>query len=87
MPRQTHLRRLLLSVAFPAADVYPPSRTPERSGYPPDVATAKRDDDEKRDLRAQFDDAVTMTAARLRTWLETDESRSVGDSGGQLNNV
>ena len=27
-------------------------------------------------------DAVTMTAAELRRWLDTDESRSVGDTAG-----
>ena len=46
------------------------------------MATAKLDDDEKRGVRAEFGDAVNMTAAQLRRWLDTDESRSVGDSGG-----
>ena len=40
------------------------------------------DDDEKRDVRKEFGDAVNMTAAQLRKWLDTDESRSVGDTGG-----
>ncbi|MEU1952016.1 DUF3140 domain-containing protein [Nocardia rhamnosiphila] len=40
------------------------------------------DDNEK--TRAQFGDAVNMTAAELRRWLDTDESKSVGQkpSGG-----
>ena len=40
------------------------------------------DDDEKRDVRTGFGDAVNMSAAQLRTWLDTDESKSVGDTGG-----
>ncbi|HSU35590.1 MAG TPA: DUF3140 domain-containing protein, partial [Propionibacteriaceae bacterium] len=37
------------------------------------------------DVRAEFDEAVNMTAKQLQTWLETDESRSVGqkDDGGE----
>ena len=30
----------------------------------------------------EWTDAVTMTAGRLEDWLETEESRSVGDTGG-----
>ncbi|MBO9047459.1 DUF3140 domain-containing protein [Curtobacterium flaccumfaciens pv. flaccumfaciens] len=39
-------------------------------------------DDEQ--TRADFDDAVNMTATELRKWLDTDESKSVGHkpSGG-----
>jgi hypothetical protein len=34
-------------------------------------------------VRAEFGEAVNMTAGELETWLETDESRSVGqDSDG-----
>lgn len=34
-------------------------------------------------VRAEFGEAVNMTASELETWLETDESRSVGqDSDG-----
>jgi hypothetical protein len=42
-------------------------------------APADRDD-----VRAQFSDAVNMTASELEDWLETDESRSAGQkpSGG-----
>jgi hypothetical protein len=36
-------------------------------------------DDERREVRQKFDDVVNMTAEQLRTWLDTDESRSVGD--------
>lgn len=31
---------------------------------------------------AQFHEAVTMTAAQLDKWLDTDESKSVGATGG-----
>jgi Protein of unknown function (DUF3140) len=41
------------------------------------------DDDQKRDVRTQFGGAVNMSAAQLRTWLESDESRSVGDTSGK----
>ena len=36
-------------------------------------------------IRREFGEAVNMTAAELEKWLETDESRSVGqkDSGGE----
>ena len=30
----------------------------------------------------EWSEAVTMTPAELERWLETDESRSVGDTGG-----
>jgi hypothetical protein len=30
------------------------------------------------DIRAEFNEAVNMTAKQLEKWLETDESRSVG---------
>ena len=39
------------------------------------------DDDARRAVRTEFGEAVNMTAAQLRRWLDTDESRSVGDSG------
>jgi hypothetical protein len=37
------------------------------------------------DIRAEFDEAVNMTARQLENWLETEESRSVGqkDDGGE----
>ena len=41
------------------------------------------DDDERRAIRHDFDDAVTMTAAEMKRWLRTDESKSVGDTGGK----
>ena len=46
------------------------------------MSATKLDDDTKREVREEFGEAVTMTAAQLRTWLDTDESRAVGDSGG-----
>ena len=33
-------------------------------------------------IRRDFADAVNMTAAELETWLDTDESRSVGQKTG-----
>jgi hypothetical protein len=34
------------------------------------------------DVRADFDDAVTMTAHQLEQWLETDESKAAGQHKG-----
>jgi hypothetical protein len=34
--------------------------------------------DDPATIRTQFDDAVNMTAAELERWLDTDESKSVG---------
>ncbi|MGM1028433.1 MAG: DUF3140 domain-containing protein [Actinomycetota bacterium] len=36
------------------------------------------DDDERTRIRHDFHEAVTMTASRIEEWLETDESRDVG---------
>ena len=41
------------------------------------------DAQEKRDTRKEFDEAVNMSAGELKKWLGTEESRSVGDTGGQ----
>ncbi|MFI9411255.1 DUF3140 domain-containing protein [Nocardia gamkensis] len=41
---------------------------------------------DKKDIRAEFDDIVNMTAKELRRWLDTDESKSVGqksEGGGE----
>jgi hypothetical protein len=38
------------------------------------------DDDE--DTKKEFDDAVNMTASELEKWLESDESKSVGQKSG-----
>jgi hypothetical protein len=46
------------------------------------MATTELDDDAKRDVRAAFGDAANMAPAQLKKWLDSDESRSVGDSGG-----
>jgi hypothetical protein len=32
-------------------------------------------------VKKQFDEAVTMTAGELEKWLETDESKAVGQKG------
>ncbi|MEY2849247.1 MAG: hypothetical protein RI885_1914 [Actinomycetota bacterium] len=45
-----------------------------------------RDDDDRAAVRKDFGDAVTMTASALDDWLDTDESRSVGqksEGGGE----
>lgn len=36
------------------------------------------DDDEKKSIRDDFGDVVNMTGKELEDWLETDESKSVG---------
>ncbi len=43
------------------------------------------DEDERTQVAKDFHEAVTMTPAELERWLETDESRSVGqkDGGGE----
>ena len=46
------------------------------------MATTKLDDDAKRGVLTEFGEAVNMTAKQLSTWLDTDESKSVGDTGG-----
>ena len=43
-------------------------------------------DDDSKQTRSEFADAVNMTAAELKRWLETDESKAVGqksDGGGE----
>jgi Protein of unknown function (DUF3140) len=39
-------------------------------------------DDDRDEIRAQFREAVNMTAGELATWLDSDESRSVGQKSG-----
>ncbi len=36
------------------------------------------DDDEKREIREAFEEAVNMSPWRMEEWLETEESREVG---------
>jgi hypothetical protein len=38
--------------------------------------------DDRDEIRSQFGEAVNMTASELETWLDTDESRSVGQKSG-----
>ncbi len=40
------------------------------------------DSDEAKDIRKAFDDKVNMTRKEIEDWLETEESRSVGQGGG-----
>ncbi len=42
------------------------------------MATHKMDDAEKQEAAKEFHDLVNMTPAKLRHWLESEESRSVG---------
>ncbi|WP_114559223.1 DUF3140 domain-containing protein [Desertihabitans aurantiacus] len=39
-------------------------------------------DDEEKETRDEFDEAVNMTPKELEEWLETEESKSVGQSEG-----
>jgi len=39
-------------------------------------------DDDTDATRADFSDAVNMTASELEGWLDTDESKEVGDKSG-----
>lgn len=41
------------------------------------------DAERQRDVRRDFGQAVNMTASELETWLQTDESRSVGEGSGE----
>ena len=38
------------------------------------------EDQDRKRIRAEFDEAVNMTPKALEAWLDTDESRSVGQS-------
>ncbi len=38
------------------------------------------DDDTKQDVYSEFNDCVNMTPKELEDWLDTEESKSVGDS-------
>lgn len=42
------------------------------------MATTTLDDQEKKDVRNEFDSVVNMSASQLEKWLKTDESKSVG---------
>ena len=46
---------------------------------------AKLDEDEKGEVRRDFDDVVNMPPKALEEWLDTEESQSVGakDGGGE----
>ncbi len=39
-------------------------------------------DDDRTDIRRQFEEAVNMTPKQLETWLRSDESRAVGQKSG-----
>jgi Protein of unknown function (DUF3140) len=41
------------------------------------------DDGEKKAIRKDFSDAVNMTPTEIEDWLESDESKSVGEGQGE----
>jgi hypothetical protein len=44
----------------------------------------EKNETDRNDVQKEFDEAVTMTAGELEQWLDTDESKSVGQKeGGQ----
>ncbi len=47
----------------------------------------RMDDDEKKTVREDFDGAVNMSPAELEAWLESDESKSVGQKDGGSESV
>lgn len=42
------------------------------------MATASLDDQEKKEVYSEFNEVVNMTASALEKWLDTDESKKVG---------
>lgn len=42
------------------------------------TATAQLDDQEKKEIKKEFDEVVNMSASQIEKWLNTDESKSVG---------
>ena len=44
---------------------------------------ADRSDDDRKEIRMAFNDAVNMTPAEISDWLDTEDSQSVGDTGGE----
>jgi hypothetical protein len=55
------------------------------AGSLPEAYSMAIDDDDKKKIRRDFADAVNMSSAKLQTWLDTDESREVGQkkAGGE----
>ena len=43
---------------------------------------SERDEEELKEIRKDFRDAVNMSPQELEDWLDTEESKSVGDSDG-----
>ncbi|PYE85800.1 DUF3140 domain-containing protein [Pseudoroseicyclus aestuarii] len=42
----------------------------------------ERTEDERKEVRKEFGEVVNMSPSELEDWLETEESKSVGDTGG-----
>ncbi len=43
---------------------------------------AERKEDDYQEIRSEFAEAVNMAPKELEEWLQTEESQSVGDTGG-----
>ncbi|GAB3751888.1 DUF3140 domain-containing protein [Spirosoma pomorum] len=46
------------------------------------MAASTLDDQDKKEVRQEFDKLVNMTLAAIEKWLDTDESKSVGQKKG-----
>jgi hypothetical protein len=46
------------------------------------MAASTLDDQDKKEVRHEFDKLVNMTPAAIEKWLDTDESKSVGQKKG-----
>ncbi|GAB4019083.1 DUF3140 domain-containing protein [Spirosoma sp. KCTC 42546] len=44
------------------------------------MATAILTDSDKKEIRQTFDEVVNMSASEIESWLQTDESKSVGQT-------
>ncbi|MFI8946662.1 DUF3140 domain-containing protein [Streptomyces sp. NPDC053750] len=44
--------------------------------------TSKKESDSRDSVQKQFNEAVNMTSGELKKWLDTDESKDVGQSDG-----
>ena len=51
-----------------------------KPGKPKEPMAATPDNNEKKQVKADFDDVVNMSASQLEKWLKTEESASVGQT-------
>jgi hypothetical protein len=54
-----------------------------RTSSAPKSSSRESSAEDKKQIRADFRDAVNMAPAELRSWLKTDDSRSVGWASGE----